>query len=80
MILMNSMTGSKMVSAKSGIFRTVKSTPDNNAKLENISEKAQNFITIWNSNGGLYVPYNSDLEHAFLNVTNYTHITSPIRR
>ena len=79
MILMNHLTGNEMIKYNNGIYRsvTVNSTPD---IPEVMSKDAQSFLQIWHSNGGEYVKYSEDIHHDLIKLSNYIHITSPIRR
>ena len=81
MILMNSLTGSKMIDEKFGIFRsaTYLKKPENVYGLDVETTRA---IQNWNNTTGQYVTYTDGvyLDHELLNLKSYIHITSPIRR
>ena len=79
MILMNHFTGNEMIAHQNGIYRSAIANPVTNIP-ENLSKDAISFLQIWNCNGGEYVPYSSDIHHDIIQLNNYIHITSPIRR
>jgi len=68
-----------MLEFNNGIYRSasVNQLPD---LPESLPEDFVKFMTMWNSSGGQYVLYNEDITHDILNLDNYIHITSPIRR
>lgn len=79
MVLMNNFSGNEMIGKKNGIYRCFVSNeiPE---MPESLSEDATSFLQYWNSNGGQYVPFSSDIHHDVMKLHNYIHITSPIRR
>ena len=79
MILMNHFSGNEMIHHKNGIYRSAIASSCLDIP-SNISKDATSFLQIWNSNGGEYVPYSSDIRHDIIKLNNYIHITSPIRR
>jgi exoribonuclease R len=79
MILMNNLTGNEMIKYTNGIYRSVTASSTPNIP-EVVSKEAQSFLQIWHSNGGEYVKYSDDVHHDLINLSNYIHITSPIRR
>ncbi len=79
MVLMNYYTAKEMMKFKNGIYRSsvlnqVQDLPPN------LSSELLQFINMWNSSGGQYVLYNTNVNHQILNLESYIHITSPIRR
>ena len=80
MILMNKYSGNFLTSKKSGIFRclNLQHSNINDLKLlpNNISDKAK---ILFNPSAE-YKNYNEKYEHSLLNIKNYVHVTSPIRR
>ena len=79
MVLMNYYTANEMMKFKNGIYRSsvlnqVQDLPPN------LSSELLQFINMWNSSGGQYVLYNTNVNHQILNLESYIHITSPIRR
>ncbi len=79
MVLMNYYSAKKMLEFSNGIYRSasVNQLPE---LPESLPEEFVKFMTMWNSSGGQYVLYNEDISHDILNLDNYIHITSPIRR
>jgi hypothetical protein len=80
MVLMNFISGKKLNSFNSGIFRSVRL--NNNKKIPKVlPDGVLKFIKGWNSSGGVYVGHdNKYRNHDLLNIESYVHITSPIRR
>ena len=80
MVLMNFISGKKLNSFNSGIFRSVRL--NNNKKIPKVlPDGVLKFIKGWNSSGGVYVGHNNKYRnHDLLNIESYVHITSPIRR
>jgi RNB domain len=81
MILMNYHCATKLITYKTGIFRSTImkkefSVPDS------VPEEVGKFIKIWNSASGQYIDGSeiTDTRHELLDVDAYIHITSPIRR
>ena len=79
MILMNSISGKKLLEYNTGIFRSVRLKDKINIP-DKIPTHVSKFITSWNSSGGKYVTFDSYLSHDLLHLDAYIHITSPIRR
>lgn len=82
MILMNNKCADLMDNLKTGIYRTLslkKTTEINNTSLSN---EVLSFIKIWQSSSGHYSNHSNKTGHALIGtgITNYIHITSPIRR
>lgn len=79
MILMNYYCAKKMIENKNGIYRSavLGSVPSSN---DGLPESIATFLTQWNSSSGQYQSYSESLGHELLNLENYIHITSPIRR
>ena len=77
MILMNDLSGRKLMEFKSGIFRSVRVT---DAASLNVPREILGFMKSWNSSGGKYVTHLDYHAHDILQLKAYTHITSPIRR
>ena len=84
MIRMNAICGQEMAYCKTGIFRqatltrSVSNTDD--IKTDNLSTATKRVITMWNNVSGQYVLYSENIHHDIMKVSNYTHVTSPIRR
>ena len=81
MIQMNSYCANILAKNKCGIFRLVKTTLKE-LPVNTISAETERFIKMWNNTTGQYVVYseNESIEHDILQLTQYTHMTSPIRR
>jgi exoribonuclease R len=82
MILMNNKCADMMDKLEIGIYRTLslKKTPKiNNNSLSN---EVLSFIKIWQSSSGQYSNHSNKTGHDLIGkgITNYIHITSPIRR
>jgi len=78
MICMNNYSAKELISKKIGIFRSARSKT---ATINNISSDLTPFLI----SSGLYINgstinNNDDLKHDFLELNEYVHITSPIRR
>jgi hypothetical protein len=81
MILMNHFSGNEMMKNENGIYRSLVSNEQDQPIIpESLSKNATTFLQYWNSNGGQYVPYSTELHHGIMKLNNYIHITSPIRR
>jgi hypothetical protein len=80
MILMNYECAKKMVIQRCGIFRST--VVNKNCFVpDSVPDEVSKFIKIWNSSTGQYINGSSDiLQHEWLNLDAYIHITSPIRR
>tara|TARA_B110000285_G_C15141191_1_gene630864 strand:- start:2961 stop:4661 length:1701 start_codon:yes stop_codon:yes gene_type:complete len=81
MILMNYNTSKELLKYKNGIYRSValKNTEPVHVPSD-IPQEAEKFLKMWNSAAGQYVTYSDDIRHELLDLDNYVHITSPIRR
>ena len=79
MVLMNSYSAKEMIKYKNGIYRaaTINQVPELPTTL---SSDFLKFMNMWNSSGGQYVLFSNEISHDILNLDNYIHITSPIRR
>ena len=79
MICMNNLCAIEMASRKIGLFRTVKYSISQECETS-VPKSIRNFIKVWNSSGGKYVSFDACESHDALNLDQYVHITSPIRR
>lgn len=79
MVLMNNFSGNEMIHNENGIYRSFIASESLNIP-DSLSNNATTFLQYWNSNGGQYVPYSSEIRHDIMKLHNYVHITSPIRR
>jgi hypothetical protein len=79
MVLMNNFTGNEMIQKQNGVYRSLTAN-DSQSIPDTLSENATTFLQYWNTNGGQYVPYSSEIRHDVMKLHNYIHITSPIRR
>jgi exoribonuclease R len=89
MILMNNYCAQEMVKYKNGIFRSmsVQSTTDSIDVPSEVPEEVAKFIQIMKHSSGQYIngkelemDSNINMRHHYLELDNYIHITSPIRR
>lgn len=84
MIRMNAICGQEMAEQKIGIFRQATLTTsvlNNDTSItDNLSTATKRVITMWNNVSGQYTLYNENIHHDIMKVSNYTHVTSPIRR
>ena len=82
MVKMNSITGEEMAKHKTGIYRqaTLTRTINEIPLSDNLSQSAKRTITMWNNVSGQYVLYSENIHHDIMKLSNYTHVTSPIRR
>jgi len=82
MILMNCESAKKMMTYKSGIYRTLKLNEHKPAGDACPTTAVHNFIKIWQSSCGLYANYDNKTGHDLIGdgIDYYIHITSPIRR
>ena len=84
MILMNYHTAKVLLENNNGIFRTT--IMDRKVFIpENIPDDVNKFFKIWNSSSGQYIDLSNikdgeKINHDFLDIEAYVHITSPIRR
>jgi exoribonuclease R len=81
---MNAICGEEMAEQKIGIFRQATLTKcelqDDTSITDNLSIATKRVITMWNNVSGQYVLYNENIHHDIMKLSNYTHVTSPIRR
>jgi len=84
MIKMNSICGEFMSSKQIGIFRHSHQKQSENIleEIPNLNSSSQRMIRLWQNISCKYVLYdpNIDLSHDAMNIKQYIHITSPIRR
>jgi len=82
MVKMNSICGNEMAQQFIGIFRQATFTRTINEPPfdSHLSTDTKRIITMWNNVSGQYVLYGIDLKHDIMKLSNYTHVTSPIRR
>ena len=79
MVLTNFYLSKEMIKTKNGIYRSVIIT---NKKIipEDLPEDVTKFLKVWSSSSGQYMMYCDEIKHQLLNIDNYIHMTSPIRR
>ena len=86
MIQMNILCGKKMAESNIGIFRQAVCTniADMCVKkdIADLPTQVQRVIQTWNNISGQYVIFDKslDIHHDIMQIKNYVHITSPIRR
>ena len=82
MVKMNSIAGHNMATHKTGVFRQATLTKSINEipLSDNLSQSAKRTISMWNNVSGQYVVYTENIHHDIMKLSNYTHVTSPIRR
>lgn len=80
MILMNYHSAKELIKHKSGIYRMVTIQHSEEIIPTNLPDNVFNFIKLWKGASGSYTFYSDILEHEVLQLENYVHITSPIRR
>lgn len=87
MILMNNHCAKRLLLLDKGVFRVTVSNKESSLTVEDKSSSltvVQKFIEVWRSVCGQYVKIDSSsnkgLSHSALNLDEYVHITSPIRR
>jgi len=81
MLYMNSQCGIELFKEKKGIFRITDGSYVYNNLHESFDKKTKILLETWKKISGKYVNSSSDnFYHSLLNVYNYCHITSPIRR
>lgn len=79
MVLMNNFCGNEMIKKENGVYRIL--TANDPLEIpDNLDPEATTFLQFWNTNGGQYVPFSSEIRHDVMKLHNYIHITSPIRR
>lgn len=84
MILMNYHCAKRLMTEKTGIFRSTIIKKDFSVP-DSVPEDVSKFIKIWNSVSGQYIDGSklydeADAKHEMLDIDAYIHITSPIRR
>ena len=84
MILMNYHCAKRLITGKTGIFRSTIIKRDFFVP-DTVPEDVSKFIKIWNSASGQYIDGSklcdeNDTKHELLDIDAYIHITSPIRR
>ena len=83
MILMNAITGIKMLNSKIGIFRSVICTNESNLSLDKYSLKqdTKRVIVNWNNVSGHYINYHEDavINHQLLGINNHTYLSQHIK-
>lgn len=82
MIFMNEYCGKILANKKTGIFRTAQYISDERVIPENIhiTKDMQKVIKEWGRISGKYSLWEPSLAHIGLQISDYVHITSPIRR
>ena len=85
MVQMNHRCASILSQKKKGIFRSMAyiNSPTLTADKANLSSDTVRIINTWNNTIGQYLLYKDQdeaLQHQFMNLKTYIHITSPIRR
>lgn len=90
MVQMNAFCGRRMAESNIGIFRQATFTRPvqiDDIEQSSLSTASKRMITMWNNVSGQYVlrisPENNDednIHHDVMKLSNYTHVTSPIRR
>ena len=82
MIRMNKEVGKIMRSKETGIFRQAIYKNDTNEIYPDLDDNTSRLIRSWNNTDCKYVLYDKDivLRHDMMDVGEYVHITSPIRR
>lgn len=83
MIRMNKEVGASLKTKETGIFRNA--VYKNNIQSEehnHLDENVRRMVRAWNNTDCKYVSFDKDisLRHDMMNVSEYVHITSPIRR
>jgi exoribonuclease R len=79
MVLMNCYCSKEMIKDKNGIYRSVLINKSISLPTD-LPEDVSKFLTIWGSSSGQYILHSDELKHEILNMDNYIHMTSPIRR
>lgn len=90
MVQMNRICGEKMANSRTGIFRAAFYLNKNLADIRgdiatHLSEDTRRLIQNWNNTSGQYCVLDNEYsdnatDHEIMNLKNYIHITSPIRR
>jgi exoribonuclease R len=79
MVLMNCYCSKEMIKDKNGIYRSVILTKSSSLPTH-LPDDVTKFLKIWNSSSGQYILHSDEMKHEILNMDNYIHMTSPIRR
>ena len=79
MVLMNCYCSKEMIKDKNGIYRSVILTKTSSLP-SHLPDDVTKFLKIWNSSSGQYILHSDEMKHEILNMDNYIHMTSPIRR
>lgn len=79
MVLMNCYCSKEMIKDKNGIYRSVILTKKSSLPTH-LPDDVVKFLKVWNSSSGQYILHSDEMKHEILNMDNYIHMTSPIRR
>lgn len=79
MMKMNMICGDCLSKYRVGIYKTLAVKGERDIP-QGFSETSSRVIKNWKNVSSNYESYNDNLSHALMDVTNYCHITSPIRR
>jgi len=82
MVRMNKEVGTRMKNKETGIFRKAIYKNETNELHTDIDDNTSRLIRSWNNTDCKYVIYDKDmiLRHDMMDIDEYVHITSPIRR
>lgn len=80
MIMMNYKCGMILDKYKNGIFRCLSNNDINFDELKKLPNNVSNKAKILFNPSAIYCDYQNKFKHSLLNIENYVHITSPIRR
>lgn len=80
MIIMNNLVGETLNDYKKGIYRCCKKNELNDDIIKDIPEKYNYLKNKYLYYGGIYSLFDNKSNHEALKITNYIHITSPMRR
>jgi exoribonuclease R len=82
MVKMNHICGQTLAQRKAGIFRKANATPTQspNIPVGTLPENTRRIIQTYATISAEYVISSQPVEHCVMELTNYVHITSPIRR
>lgn len=83
MVLMNAITGIKMINSKIGIFRSVVCTNETKMSLDkhDLKEETKRVIVNWNNISGHYIHYHEDavINHQLLGINNRKYLSQHIK-
>lgn len=79
MIMMNYFSSKELIKNKNGIYRSVCFNKDKNL-MNDVPDEIEHFMKGWFSNSSQYSLFQKEMNHEFLQLENYVHMTSPIRR